>query len=135
MSARHSHSRGRGDYSKACLRDGNVSEEKDPYVRCYVSLFKNSKFENLSVHAQNLYFRIAVQCAYDRERRLMCVFPKSEYTKHFSARTFRKAREELLEGGFIKQRGFTGKGEWNQYRLSDAWHKYQGSVPESERYY
>lgn len=123
------------DYSKHALNNPHW-HGSGAYVRVFVSLVKNPKFDALSIHAQNLYWRIALQCSTSGDKRhLSCVYPKSEYEKHFNARTFRKARDELLEAGFIMQKRTTAKGQQIIYHLSDGWYKNDGIIPEQERYF
>ena len=125
---------GKRDTLKEFIHDPNASK-KEPYARIYPSLINHPKFMGLSMHAQTLYFRLAVKALGDSGYYRECTYQNAEMKKCFRPETFRKARDELLRNGFIQIQLIRTPGAKNKYRLSNNWYLYPGEVPKENQYY
>ena len=141
MSSKNSYNRG---HPKNSVKDNIVyiatpeeqRKKNRQYFRVFRSTINHPKFCKMSVHAQMLYIRIGAYCCMDQGYYRKCTYQKAEYTKQrIRPDTFRKAKKELLKYGFIQEKTGTKRGSKSEYRLSDNWYRYDGEVPEGERYY
>lgn len=86
------------------------------FFRIYRDLFESEQFLKLSPKAQLLYIEFGLAAGQNAE----FTFPLSAYRKRFSKDGFHKAKQQLIDAGFIAEvRRY--KTHANVYKLSDAW--------------
>ena len=116
---------------------GSDSNKAVSFFRVFDDFAHYPKMINLSYQAKWLYVLLGLRCnSQDKERHLICTFPRSEQNKiGMRSETFMNAKNELLENGFIVQERFANRGTSVRFRLSDNWKKFDGVVPEDKRYF
>ena len=93
-----------------------IAEVNDrQFFRAYKSLIESDAFSSLTPGAQMLYIRMGLSSNGQRE----FTFPYSKYRKHYSKEGFNKAKNQLIEKGFISETRYRTAA--NIYKLEWEW--------------
>jgi hypothetical protein len=108
----------------------NNKTNNGPFAKLDHEIAQSKSFQELTVHAKWLYVEFLLR--YNGKNKYNISFTQKEAEKIMSTKAFKKARNQLIERGFIDliRRG----GLWKQcsiFALSDRWRKY--GTPEFEK--
>lgn len=111
------------DYQKPYISKPNYQHER--FSRMYASVLYNPAYKRMNHSSKNLYtYMLNVACG-----GIEFTFPKSAYTAAgFDAKTFRRAKSELIQNGFIEEIHSTATAP-NRYKFSKLW---QSTTPPKE---
>lgn len=85
------------------------------FVRIYDSLYHSRAFQTMTPSARHVYIDMLLAAA----GRESFQYPQSAYKKIVSPDTFHKAKQQLIEHGFITEERYAASR--NTYYLSDKW--------------
>lgn len=87
-----------------------------PFFCVYADLLKSEQFQSLTRSAQILYIDMGIASGSNYDD---FIFPRREYKKRYSRDTFQRSKDQLIKGGFIKEKKCY-KQE-SHYSLSSDW--------------